>query len=165
MGFLKILFLIFLTFLVQTQVSVFSRTLNLAVVLVYHFGLRSITSQPKMGGYFSSRAEFQGTAFGAGIGLVEDILSGSIIGPAFLSRGLTGFLAVIVFTDVVYKWTPMVGVVTLAIITVLDGALVAGLKVLFTDLNIKGIAVLQILLIQVLVNIPFGIVLKPGNLD
>lgn len=159
----QLVFLIFLTFLIQTQVSISGRHLNLSVVMVYFFGLKSLPRQCKfkMDPYFGSRAEIKSMVFGAFVGLIEDILAGSIIGPNFFSKGLIGFLTVLVFTEIVFKWTLFLGVITIVIFTLLDGIIVTGFRVIFASININIIDVLKTIAVQTIVSIPFGIILKP----
>ncbi len=163
MNYLKWAFFIFLVFLAQTQFSAFRIMINLTTVLVYYFGLKSLPRESKLGGYFGGKAEIKSTAFGSAVGLLEDIISGSIIGPNFFSKGLTGFVSVMAFTEVVFKWTPLLGVIIVIILTVLDGVVVTGLRVIFTNININIIDALQTIFIQAIVNIPFGIIFKPSR--
>jgi len=163
MNYAKWAFFIFLTFLIQTQLSIFHRPLNPSIVLVYFFSLKSLPRSHKADVYFGSRSEIKSTVFGAFVGLLEDILSGSIIGPNFFSKGLTGFLTIVVFTEVVFKWTPLLGVITIVVFTILDGVMVAGSRIIFTSINISILDALQTILIQTVANIPFGIILKPSK--
>lgn len=163
MNYIKWAFFIFLTFLIQTQLSIFHRPLNLSIVLVYFFSLKSLPRSHKTDVYFGSRSEIKSTVFGAFVGLLEDILSGSIIGPNFFSKGLTGFLTIVVFTEVVFKWTSLLGVITIVVFTILDGVMVAGSRIIFTSINISILDALQTIAIQTIVNMPFGIILKPSK--
>ncbi|MBI5212642.1 MAG: hypothetical protein HY957_04635 [Nitrospirae bacterium] len=161
MNYAKWIFLIFMAFLLQTQFSFFRSPLTFTVVLAYYFALKSLPRQAYSGGYFGSGAEIKSAAFGAFIGLLEDILSGSVVGPNFFSKGLIGFISVVAFTEVVFKWTPVLGIITIVLFTALDGIIVAGMRFLFTAIHINVVAAAQIIFIQALVNIPAGIILKP----
>lgn len=166
MSFFKWTGLIFFTFLLQTQFPPFGKTLSLSTALVYLFGLRSLPSGFSVGrsdGYYSGRAEVKSTAFGAGVGLLEDIISGSIIGPGVFSKGLIGLFSVVVFTDVIFKWTPLIGVVIIIILTIADGSIIVGLRVFLDNININIFNVFQAIFIQTAFNMPFGIILKPKN--
>ena len=147
-------------FLLQTQFSFLKNFLNLTVALVYFFGLKNLRNISARE-YSSSRAELESASFGAAIGLAEDILSGSIIGPGLLSKGFIGFITPVAFTNLLFRWTPLWGVLMLLLFTALDGMLIAGLRVLFTGIRLSGIDLVQLLLVQPLMNIPFGILLKP----
>ncbi|MEW5746302.1 MAG: hypothetical protein AB1805_12795 [Nitrospirota bacterium] len=147
-------------FLIQTQFSSLKGLVNGTVILVYLFGLKS-RQEIATHGYTSTRAELESTLFGMAVGLVEDLLSGSIIGPGVLSKGLLGLTASIVFTDLVFRWTPLWGGVILAVFTSLDGGMLIGTRVFFTGVEVGSVTALQVLLIQPLMNIPFGIIIKP----
>ncbi|MCL4457454.1 MAG: hypothetical protein M1147_09530 [Nitrospirae bacterium] len=161
MNYAKWIFIIFLTFLLQTQFSFFRSPLTFTVVLAYYFALKSLPRQSQGGEYFGSGAEIKSAAFGAFIGLLEDILSGSVAGPNLFSKGLIGFIGVVAFTEVVFKWTPVLGIITIVLFTALDGIIVTGMRSLFTSIHINAVTAAQIIFIQALVNIPFGIILKP----
>lgn len=160
MKILKWLFLIVLVFLLQTQFYLLKDFFNITVALVYFFGLKSLRNVSARE-YSSSRIEVESIIFGIAVGLAEDILSGSIIGPGLLSKGIIGLITPVIFTSMVFKWTPLWGVIIIAIFTILDGVIVMGSRVLFTGIHLTGVNVLQMLLIQPIMNIPFGIFLKP----
>lgn len=153
-----------MAFIVQTQLSFLHNSLNLTIVVVYLFGLRNLDRVPERG-YFSSRSEIETTAFGALTGLAEDILMGSLIGPGFLSKGLTGFFTSVIFSDVVFRWTRIWGAAAIAVFTLLDGVILIGARSMFSDLNINSPHVLQSIIVQILLNIPFGIILKPKTIN
>lgn len=162
MNYFKWIFFVFLTFLIQTQISIFHHPLNLTVVLVYIFGLKSLALQPaaRARGHFGSTVEIKSISFGAGIGILEDIISGAIIGPGFFSKGIIGFISVTAFKNLIFKWTPLVGGIALVILTIFDATIFTGMRVLFTGININGFIVLQAIFIQAIFNIPFGIIFK-----
>ena len=153
-----------LVFIAQTQFSFLHNSINLTVVIVYFFGLRNL-DRVAARGYFGSRSEIETTAFGAFIGLTEDILLGSLIGPGFLSKGLIGFFTSVIFSDVVFRWTPIWGVTAITAFTLLDGLILIGARNMFTDLNVNSTYVLLNVLVQIAVNVPFGILLKPRDMD
>lgn len=147
-------------FIVQTQFSFLHNSLNFTVVIVYLFGLRNL-DRIAARGYFGSRSELESTAFGAFIGLTEDILMGSLVGPGFLSKGLIGFFTSVIFSDVVFRWTRIWGVAAVTAFTLLDGLILIGARSMFSDLHINSSQVLLNVLVQIVLNIPFGILLKP----
>ncbi|HEX8948034.1 MAG TPA: hypothetical protein VF790_03675 [Dissulfurispiraceae bacterium] len=147
-------------FLLQTQFFFLRDFLNIPVLLAYYFGLRSLEVVSARE-YSSSRAEIGSVLFGAAVGLVEDVLSGSIIGPGLLSKGFIGFMTPVIFTSLVFKWTPLWGGIITVLFTLMDGMILTGTRVLFTGIHVSGIGIFQILLIQALLNLPFGLVLRP----
>lgn len=164
MRYFKWIFFSFLTFLIQTQgSSFFNISLNFTVVFVYFFALKNLPRQSNTSGYYSGTSEIKCTAFGAVIGLLEDMLSGSIIGAAFFSKGLIGFLTVVTFTGIFFKWTPLLGCIAVIIFTFFDGIMVAIFRILFSNIDINAIDALKTIFIQTLINIPFGIIFMPKN--
>ncbi len=160
---LKWFFLIFLTFLIQTQINPFGRPLNISVVLVYFFILRTNIQQARTR-VFSIVPEAKGVLFGACVGFLEDVISGSIIGPALFSKGLIGIITTIIFSDVIFKWTYLSGIIVLIIMTVMDGILVFWIRTLFENLYINKEGFAINIIFQAIINIPFGIIIRPKNL-
>jgi hypothetical protein len=152
---------IFFCFLVQTQISFFGIPLNLTLAAVYIFGLKNLPRQTIGSGYMGIGPELKTTLLGASVGLAEDIISGSIIGPAFFSKGMIGLASVIIFNDVLFRWTPFWGGIVIAIFTVVDGAVITVMKMVFGSLHINPVNLLLHLLVQAAVNIPFGMIFKP----
>jgi hypothetical protein len=164
MRYFKWIFFSFLTFSIQTQASSFLNiSLNLTVVFVYFFALQNLPRQSNAIGYYGGTAEIKSAIFGAAIGLLEDMLSGSIIGAAFFSKGLIGFFSVVAFAGIFFKWTPLLGCIAIIIFTFLDGIIVTGFWMVFSNMDINVIDALKTIFIQSLINIPFGIILMPKN--
>ncbi len=157
---LKWTLLVMLVFLLQTQSFFIKDFSNLTVILVYYFGLKSYQRDTKHG-LSGSKAELGSFAFGVIIGLMEDVMSGAIIGPGVLSKGLLGLLTPVVFTDMVFKWTPLWGAIIVVIFTLLDGLVLIGSRIFFTGIHVTAATLFQIICIQSFVNMPFGILLRP----
>ncbi len=160
MNVLKWILLAVLVFLLQTQCPFIREFSNLTVILVYYFGLKS--HQRNSGrDYSGSKSEFESVVFGVIIGGMEDVISGSIIGPGILSKGLLGLMTPIIFTDMIFKWTPLWGVIIVVIFTLFDGMVVVGSRMMFTGVHVTGVIVLQAMCVQSIINMPFGILLRP----
>lgn len=160
MNVLKWILLAVLVFLLQTQCPFIREFSNLTVILVYYFGLKS--HQRNAGhDYSGSKSEFESVVFGVIIGGMEDVISGSIIGPGILSKGLLGLMTPIVFTDMIFKWTPLWGAIIVVIFTLFDGMVVVGSRMMFTGVHVTGVIVLQAMCVQSIISMPFGILLRP----
>jgi rod shape-determining protein MreD len=109
----------------------------------------------------SSRPEAQSAVFGAIVGFIEDAVTGSVIGPAFLGKGLIGFSSVLIFTDIFFRWTPVLGGVVIITITILERLIAALLLIMFKDITINWTYTLSVILLQALINLPFGIIIRP----
>ncbi len=155
MNSIKWMLLVALVFLLQTQFYFIKDFSNLTVVLVYYFGLKS--HQRSTG----SKAELGSVAFAVVVGLMEDVMSGAIIGPGVLSKGLLGLMTPVVFTDMVFKWTPLWGAIIVVIFTLFDGMVLIGSRMVFTGIHVTAFTLLQVLCVQSLFNMPFGIMLRP----
>jgi cell shape-determining protein MreD len=160
MNALKWIVLALLVFLLQTQFYFMRYFSNLTVILVYYFGLKSQQRNSDRD-YSGSKAEFESVAFGVIIGLMEDVISGSIIGPGLLSKGLLGLMTPVVFTDMIFKWTPLWGAIVIIIFTLFDGMVVVCSRIMFTGIHVSGATLFQAMFVQSIMNIPFGIFLLP----
>ena len=160
MNALKWILLVVLVFLLQTQISFIRDFSNLTVILVYYFGLKSHQRNSDRD-YSGSKSEFESVAFGVIIGLMEDVISGSIIGPGILSKGLLGLMTPIVFTDMIFKWTPLWGAIVVVIFTLFDGVVMACSRIIFTGIHVTGALLFQAMCVQSIMNMPFGILLRP----
>src|SRR5208337_5275496 len=126
-----------LVFLLQTQCSFFWDFSNLTVILVYYFGLKSCQRNSDRA-YSGSKSEFESVAFGVIIGWMEDVISGSIIGPGILSKGLLGLMTPFFFTDMIFKWTQLWGAIIVVVFTSFDGAVIIGSRTLFTGIHVTS---------------------------
>src|SRR5208283_1246749 len=160
MNALKWIFLTVLVFLLQTQCSFFWDFSNLTVILVYYFGLKSCQRNADRD-FSGSKSEFESVAFGVIIGLMEDVISGSIIGPGLLSKGLLGLMTPVVFTDMIFKWTPLWGAIIVVIFTLFDAMVMVSSRMMFTGVHVTAAILFQAMCVQSVLNIPFGILLRP----
>ncbi|MEK7683758.1 MAG: hypothetical protein AAB379_02985, partial [Nitrospirota bacterium] len=74
-----LLLIIFSAFLLESRISIFGAQPDLAAAIAYYFGLKN--------------GETKGLLFGSFIGLIGDSLSGGILGPNILGKGMVGFLS------------------------------------------------------------------------
>jgi len=149
--------------LLQTKLALFDCPLNLTVALVYVFGIKTASHQPAASGSDDVTPEIRSTLFGAAIGLIEDAMIGSLIGPNLLSKGLVGLMSSIVYRDIFFQWESVLGGVVLTVLTLLDGIIVIAARQLFSNMAIGGAAAVELVIIQAIMNIPLGLVLNPGQ--
>ena len=74
-----LLLIIFSAFLLESRISIFGAQPDLAAAIAYYFGLKN--------------GETKGLLFGSFIGLIGDSLSGGILGPNILGKGMVGFFS------------------------------------------------------------------------
>lgn len=155
-----------LAFLLQTHISLFSIPLNLSVLVVYAFALRHLPAgAARMHHALRAGPELKSTGFGAAVGLFEDILSGSIIGPHLFSKGVVGFLTALTFNDLLFRWTAPAGICAVFAVHLLDGSIGMGLRALFTHLSVGWTHALQTFAVQVLITLPVGVLIRPSLSD
>jgi len=85
--------------------------------------------------------------------------------PNILSKGLTGFISCFVFRDIFFLWESSLGGIVLCLLTMADGLVVVGSRLLFSNTVIGGRAVVELIIIQAIMNIPLGLLVKPGQKD
>ena len=164
MKFFKWMFWAGAAFLLQTQFSFSLGRPNITVVLVYYYGLTSVAGLNSRD-IRGSRPEIESVAFGALVGLAEDVISGPLLGPSLLSKGLIGFLTPLLFMDVIFRWTPLWAGMIVSLFTVMDGVIVIGAGMVFGDLNVNMTHAVRELAFQVLINILLSMGLRPGEYD
>ncbi len=142
--------IILLTVLVQGSVSLIHIKLNLTVILVCYIGMK--------------RGEIPGMFFGALIGLIEDIISGILIGPNILSKGLIGYLSSSLYKKL-FIWTPLIGAINIFSLTFLDSSIVFILRSIFDKIPVNIGAAFFIIIVQSIINAPLGIFIKPKDVS
>jgi cell shape-determining protein MreD len=159
---LKWLFFIILTFTLQTQITVFETPFNFIVVIVYLFALQGY-SRVKKDESSTGMWEIKSTAFGASIGILDDLISGALIGPSFLSKGLIGYFIAVLFGSVFFRWTPLLGIIVVFVMTIFDGFIQVGIRLIFGQMKIEFLNAFLTIIIQALVNLPLGLLLRPSE--
>jgi len=142
--------IILLTVLVQGSVSLIHIKLNLTVILVCYIGMK--------------RGEIPGMFYGALIGLIEDIISGVLLGPNILSKGLIGYLSSSLYKKL-FIWTPLIGAINIFSLTFLDSSIVFILRSIFDKIPVDIGTAFFIIMVQSLVNAPLGIFIKPKDMS
>ncbi|MFZ5907949.1 MAG: rod shape-determining protein MreD [Nitrospirota bacterium] len=143
--------IIFLFLLVlQGSISFHQISPNLTVLLACYAGVRG--------------REMKGMFSGALIGVVEDSLSGAFLGPHLFSKSLVGYLSSLLYSRF-FIWTPYLGILSIALLTLLDGSLVFLMRSVFDKMPAGAGAASLVILTQSLINAPIGIFLKPKDPD
>jgi len=135
----------FLTFGIQGSISLFDITPNFTVILACYAGIRE--------------GEGKGLFFGSLIGIVEDSLSGALLGPNLLSKGLVGYLAAFLYSKF-FVWNPVLGILTVSLLTMADSFIVYTARSIFGTMPSGIGAATFIIFMQSLYNAPIGIFLK-----
>lgn len=140
--------IIFFTFIIQGSISIFDVTPNLIAVLACYAGIR--------------KKEVKGMFFGSLIGIVEDSLSGTLLGPNLLSKGLVGYFSSFVYSRF-FIWTPLLGIISISALTLIDSTIIFVSRSIFDRMPVSIGAAIFIVAIQSLLNAPLGILLRPKD--
>lgn len=161
MKYIKWTFLFLTVFIIQIKLStIFNVSLNFLIILVYAFALKNLPSQSKKDTYQDWIINIKIVLFGILIGLLEDLLSESLIGPSIFSKGMIAFLTVHFFTVLFFRWTPLLGAIFLSALTFIDNLMIYGFRIFFSHIDISNLFLLKTILFQIALNLPFGIIIK-----
>jgi len=138
----------FLALIIQGSLSLFDITPNLTAVLAFYAGIK--------------KGEVKGMLAGSLIGLLEDNLAGPFLGPNLLSKGLVGYLASFMCSRF-FVWTPLLGMISITVLTMVDGLVVFLCKSAFDRTPVSFGAAAFIIVVQALLNAAFGVFLKPRS--
>lgn len=147
---IRLFFLIVLSFVLQSKMSVLNVVPDLTAAVVYYYGINNGAAK--------------GIYMGSVIGLIEDSIGGGIIGPNMLGKGMVGFLSPSISGGLL-RWTPYTGMLLIFVLTVMDGFVVFLSKALFEATPATVLRLVFTLLMQGFVNSMIGIFLRPKNAD
>lgn len=156
------LFILFI-FIIQTKVVVFNYHLNLIILVLYAFIIHTVRMSPKKEEFHNTECEIKCSAFGAFIGILDDIISTSIIGPSFLSKSLVGFFGAILFGNIFFKWTITLGFIAIFFLTIFDGLAQFIIRIIISDFEANYLSIAQMIAMQSLVNIPFSLLFRADD--
>ncbi|HEC98301.1 MAG TPA: rod shape-determining protein MreD [Nitrospirae bacterium] len=135
-------------FLIQSVISIELIKLNLTLLLVYYFGLK--------------KGELQGVAVGISVGFLEDTLSGQLIGPGMLGKGLAGILPAYL-SDGFFIWTPLLGMLAVFALTIVDETVVYTSLSIFSQRPAPLQDFIALTFVKALINAPFGWLIRPED--
>jgi rod shape-determining protein MreD len=138
----------FFIFILQGSISLFDITPNLTAALACYAGIK--------------KREIKGMFLGSLIGVIEDSLSGTFLGPNLLSKGLVGYLSSFIYSRF-FVWTPLLGIISIFVLTLTDGFIVFMSRGIFDKMPANSGAAAFIIIFQSLLNAPLGIFLKPKD--
>lgn len=142
-------FALFLALIIQAKLSLLGVSPNLTALLAYFAGIRY--------------GKTQGLFIGALIGAIEDSVSSSILGPHMLSKGIVGYTASFVISGGFFRWTPILGMISLSVLTFTDNAVGFISQTLFDKMPDALSTMFFISIMQSLLNAPAGIFLRPRD--
>lgn len=141
---------VMLAFLLQIKISILGISPDLTAAVAYYFGITGGSTK--------------GVLFGSLIGAIEDSVGGSILGPNLLGKGLVGFFSSFMSGSPL-RWTPLLGIVSLAILTLMDGSIILLSRAIFDAMPTSLSSGILTLLGQGLFNGVIAIFIRPRNVD
>lgn len=136
--------------IVHSQVSLWGVAPNLTVVVAYAVGIYAGATK--------------GILLGSAIGILEDSVSGNILGPNLMGKGMAGFLATF-SSGSLFRWTPFLGMLSLFSLTLLDGMVVWLSRAIFDTSPATVPGGIFTVFMQGMMNIAIGIFIRPRNVD
>lgn len=137
-------------FVMQTKISVLGVSPDLTAVVAYYIGINGGTTK--------------GTFLSSLLGIIEDSIGGNILGPNFLGKGTVGFFSSFI-SGSLFRWTPLLGAVSLFVLTFLDGIVVLSSRTIFETAPASLSSGFFTLFMQGLFNLPIGVFIRPKNVD
>ncbi len=150
MKYISLVIVIVLAFVMQMKIRIFGVSPDLTAVVAYYFGLRGGAMKGILGGSL--------------VGIVEDSVEGVILGPNLLGKGMIGFFSSFL-SGSLFRWTPLLGILSLFALTVLGGALVVFSRSIFEAVPSSPARLVFVLLGQGAINMFLGVLVRPRNVD
>lgn len=135
---------------IQSKLSIMGTPPALTAIATYYVGLKG--------------GARKGLIVGSLIGMIEDSLSGNILGPNLLGKGIVGFSSSL-FTGSPFRWTPILGSLALFTLTVLNGLAVFITKNVFDIQFIPLSRLMTVIFFQGIINSIAGVFLRPENAE
>lgn len=145
-----LLIAVVISLVVQARVSFFGVSPALTVAVVYYMGIRN--------------GSLKGMLLGSLVGLVEDSISGGLLGPNLLAKGFVGYSASFINLNL-FRWTPLLGMTGIFVLTIIDGVIVLLFKAIYETAPAVFYGTIPSILSRGLMNSIFGILIKPKNAD
>jgi rod shape-determining protein MreD len=135
-------------FIIQSLSSMNGIPLNLTLLPVYYLGLR--------------KGDLYGSTSGILTGFFEDALSGHMLGPAILSKGIIGSVSSS-FPGGFFIWRPFIGVISVFILSFADEAIIFLSLTLFSQQPAPLQDFLMMALFKSAINSPAGGFIRPNE--
>jgi len=142
---------VFLSFFIQSRVSILDIQPDLAMLLVFYIGIR--------------HGETKGLLAGLLIGALEDVISNSIVGPNMLGKGVIGFSAAFFMSGGVLRWTSLLGIIAVFLLTFLDNIIVFVSMTVFDKMPSALPTALFVAVMQAVLNAPAGLFIRPSHAE
>lgn len=149
--------LIFITFFLEQLIVLDSIHLNFSFILIYLFVIDYIFPKEEQKKIYPS--EFVPILFFSFIGVLEDMFQG-IIGPAIISKTITGIGLLILVRQTFFNWTEIFKSIVIFCFTIIDEGLYTFVMFYFSNIDITILKFFKTSIVQALLNIPAGLILS-----
>lgn len=152
----KWIIFIFFVFFAQHLLTINGLNFNFSFLLIYIFVIKYFfpkTEQKKI-----APSEIVPVVFSASIGTIEDLIQG-IIGPAIISKTITGSFLMILVKQLFFHWTEIFKACVILVFTIIDETIYSLIMVYFFNFNTPYSMLLKDFFIKGLTNIPLGLIL------
>lgn len=140
---------LFLALFLQGRISILGISPDLTALLAFYAGIRY--------------GETRGFLAGLVIGALEDSISSPMIGPNLLGKGIVGFSSSFLVSGGLLRWTPLLGVIVVSLLTSVDNLSVFFTRSVFDKVPTAPSMAFFISTMQSLLNAPAGIFVRPKN--
>jgi len=148
--------LIFFTFFIEQIFTIESINFNFSFLLIYFFVINYFF--PEVEQKKIAPSEILPVLFFLVVGLIEDLLQG-IIGPAVISKTITGVLLIILVKQLFFHWTSEFKALVIFVFTIIDEVIYSSIMIYFFNFAVT-MQLFKTFFIQGLINIPIGLILS-----
>jgi hypothetical protein len=154
---LKWLILIFITFLAEHFITIDGIHLNFSFILVYLFVIDYMFPEEEQKKVYPS--EVLPILFFSAIGFIEDLFQG-IIGPAIISKTISGIGLMILAKQIFFNWTEIFKSLVIFCFTIIDEGLHTFIISYFLNIDTTPLKIFKTSVLQGLMNIPAALLLS-----
>ncbi len=147
---------IFFTFFIEQTFTIDSISFNFSFLLIYLFVIHYFF--PEIEQKKIAPSEILPVLFFVTVGVIEDMFQG-IIGPAIISKTITGVILIILVRQLFFHWTEIFKALVIFIFTIMDEIIYSLIVVYFFNFNLNP-QLFKIFFIRGLINIPLGLILS-----
>ncbi|GAB5045636.1 hypothetical protein [Thermodesulfovibrio sp. TK110] len=147
---------VFFTFFIEQTFTIDSISFNFSFLLIYLFVIHYFF--PEIEQKKIAPSEILPVLFFVTVGVIEDMFQG-IIGPAIISKTITGVILIILVRQLFFHWTEIFKALVIFIFTIMDEIIYSLIVVYFFNFNLNP-QLFKIFFIRGLINIPLGLILS-----
>ncbi|MCS7214674.1 MAG: hypothetical protein RMI30_02840 [Thermodesulfovibrio sp.] len=146
-----------MTFLIEKTFTIEGLNFNFSFLLIYLFVIHYFF--PKVEQKKIEPSELLPILFFIIVGLLEDLFQG-ILGPAVISKSITGYLLILLIKQLFFHWTELFKAIIICIFTIIDEIIYSLIMIYFFNISLDYFSLLKLSFIKGLSNIPFGLILS-----